>query len=96
MLWSDVVRTYRSGWPSIIVQLAVVTIVIVLFNAVVELLITTGSTLNALTAVGLDVLYAKQTALAATFAVEELHGDPGICHLDADRERSNPTLIPPS
>ena len=69
-LGKDIVHAYRTGWVGILIQLAVVTAIILGFNAVFESLVTAESARGMLTALQWDTSRAEATALAITFAVK--------------------------
>jgi hypothetical protein len=69
-LGSDVVRAYRTGFWGIVIQLTVVTLVVLAFNAVFESLVTTSAVGDVLDALHWDASVARETTLAITFAVK--------------------------
>jgi type IV secretory pathway VirB6-like protein len=67
-LLSDISRAYREGWVGIVIELAVVTIVVLLFNAAFDAVVTARS----LRAVNVNPDVAARTADAVIFAVKNV------------------------
>ena len=69
-LGGDIGRAVRTGWPSILIQLAVVTLVVLAFNAALEAVVDDRSVRSLLVAARLDPAPAGRAAAAVLFAVK--------------------------
>ncbi|WP_250009930.1 hypothetical protein [Actinoplanes sp. M2I2] len=69
---ADIAHAVRTGWPAILIELAVVTLVALAVNAVLATLINDGTVRALLDAAHLHAAPAPQTADAITFAIKNL------------------------